>query len=84
MYHALGWLFDLALKPRMTDSSPPSLTAASPERSIYNRTFWLAYAANTILVLDDGKLSDMGPHSELLARNPVYRHLWTQQMGRPA
>ncbi len=40
--------------------------------------------ADTILVLDGGRLADMGPHAELLARNPVYNHLWTQQMGRTA
>jgi ATP-binding cassette subfamily B protein len=40
-------------------------------------------AADAILVLENGELSDMGRHSELLERNPVYRLLWSQQMQRP-
>jgi subfamily B ATP-binding cassette protein HlyB/CyaB len=32
-----------------------------------------------ILVLEQGKVVDMGPHHELLARCAVYRQLWTQQ-----
>jgi ATP-binding cassette subfamily B protein len=40
--------------------------------------------ADIIFVLDEGKLADSGTHAALLARNPVYRQLWAQQMGRPA
>jgi len=32
-----------------------------------------------ILVLDRGKVLDLGPHRELLERCSVYRHLWFQQ-----
>jgi len=32
-----------------------------------------------ILVLEQGKVADMGPHSELLTRCAIYRQLWTQQ-----
>ncbi len=32
-----------------------------------------------ILVLDRGKVLDLGPHRELLERCAVYRHLWLQQ-----
>jgi ABC-type transport system involved in cytochrome bd biosynthesis fused ATPase/permease subunit len=31
------------------------------------------------LVLDRGKVVDMGPHRDLLERCAVYRHLWQQQ-----
>ena len=32
-----------------------------------------------ILVLDRGKVVDLGPHRELVERCAVYRHLWLQQ-----
>lgn len=32
-----------------------------------------------ILVLDHGKVVDLGPHRQLLERCGVYRHLWLQQ-----
>ncbi len=35
----------------MTDPAAALPADSSPERSIYNRTFWLAYLANTMLVL---------------------------------
>jgi MFS family permease len=43
---------DLLLKRRMSEPAARLLTEQSPaEQSIYNRTFWLAYVANTSLVL---------------------------------
>jgi ATP-binding cassette subfamily B protein len=39
-------------------------------------------AANFILVMDEGKIVDNGNHEQLLARNLLYRQLWSQQMGR--
>jgi ATP-binding cassette subfamily B protein len=32
-----------------------------------------------ILVLDEGKVMDLGPHDELVERCPIYRQLWAQQ-----
>ncbi len=40
--------------------------------------------ADTIIVLDNGGVNDMGTHSQLLERNFVYRQLWSQQHARPA
>jgi subfamily B ATP-binding cassette protein HlyB/CyaB len=40
--------------------------------------------ADTIIVLDDGAVNDLGTHSQLLDRNFVYRQLWSQQHARPA
>lgn len=39
--------------------------------------------ADTILVMDEGRLADMGPHAQLLQRNAIYRQLWSQQMASP-
>lgn len=35
--------------------------------------------ADRIIVLENGKISGVGKHSELLASNPVYQKLWTVQ-----
>lgn len=35
--------------------------------------------ADAILVLDQGRVNDMGKHEELLARNDIYSGLWHQQ-----
>ena len=38
--------------------------------------------ADKIIVLDDGKITDMGSHSELMERSEIYREVYTsQQMG---
>jgi subfamily B ATP-binding cassette protein HlyB/CyaB len=35
--------------------------------------------AHTILVMQQGKLVDSGPHAQLLLTSDTYRHLWNQQ-----
>ena len=35
--------------------------------------------ADAILVLDQGRVLDLAPHHELIARCPVYQQLWNQQ-----
>ena len=35
--------------------------------------------ADAIVVLDQGRVVDMAPHSALLERCDIYRHLWQQQ-----
>jgi ATP-binding cassette, subfamily B, bacterial len=37
--------------------------------------------ADAIVVLDDGKLVEVGRHSELLARGDLYAHLVARQLG---
>lgn len=36
--------------------------------------------ANAILVIDRGRIADIGRHDQLLSRCTTYRHLWNQQM----
>ncbi|EKC56506.1 hypothetical protein LEA_14802, partial [human gut metagenome] len=35
--------------------------------------------ADKIIVLDDGKITDMGSHSELMERSEIYREVYTSQ-----
>ena len=35
--------------------------------------------ADQILILDDGRVSDIGTHEELLARNKVYQEIYESQ-----
>ena len=39
--------------------------------------------ANAIIVMEEGAVSDIGTHAQLLERNTIYRQLWSQQMARP-
>lgn len=40
--------------------------------------------ADFIIVMDEGRLSAIGGHADLLNRNAIYRSLWSQQVGRRA
>jgi ATP-binding cassette subfamily B protein len=40
--------------------------------------------ASAILVIEAGRLSDVGRHDQLLSRCVTYRHLWNQQMRQTA
>jgi subfamily B ATP-binding cassette protein HlyB/CyaB len=40
--------------------------------------------ADAIIVLEDGALSGIGTHDEMLAGNRIYQMLWAQQMAAPA
>ena len=37
--------------------------------------------ADKIIVLDDGKITDMGSHSELMERSEIYREVYTSQQN---
>jgi len=39
--------------------------------------------ADAIIVIDDGQVSGIGRHTQLLEENLIYRQLWSQQMARP-
>jgi len=39
--------------------------------------------ADAIIVIDDGQVSGIGRHAQLLEDNLIYRQLWSQQMARP-
>jgi ATP-binding cassette subfamily B protein len=40
--------------------------------------------ADAILVIDRGKVADIGRHDQLVSRCMTYRHLWTQQNRQAA
>jgi len=35
--------------------------------------------ADRIIVMEDGKIDDMGTHAELLARNEIYQEVYNSQ-----
>ena len=37
--------------------------------------------ANAILVIEKGRIADVGPHEQFLSRCQPYRQLWNQQTG---
>ncbi len=37
--------------------------------------------ADKIVVLDKGRIADIGTHAELLARSPIYREIYASQLG---
>jgi ATP-binding cassette subfamily B protein len=39
--------------------------------------------ADAIIVIDEGQVSGIGKHAQLLENNLIYRQLWSQQMARP-
>jgi subfamily B ATP-binding cassette protein HlyB/CyaB len=40
--------------------------------------------AETILVLDGGRIADIGRHDQLMTRCTLYRQLWNQQTRQVA
>jgi subfamily B ATP-binding cassette protein HlyB/CyaB len=40
--------------------------------------------SDAILVVERGKVADIGPHDQLVSRCMTYRHLWSQQMRQVA
>ena len=64
-------------------SCVPSIVVAKTTIVISHRLQTIR-ESEMIIVMDEGKVADMGTHSELLGRNLIYRHLWSQQAGRPA
>ena len=39
--------------------------------------------AECILVLDKGRVAEMGPHEELMQNHGIYRHIYDMQMTMP-
>ena len=72
------------------DSESERLVQEAIERLLEERTvFMIAHRlssilnADRILVIEDGRLIDAGPHAELLERSPRYRHYYELQFQTP-
>ena len=70
------------------DSQSEALIQAALEPLLHGRTSLViahrlstVLAADTILVLDQGRLVEQGRHGELLARGGLYAHLYETQFG---
>jgi ABC-type multidrug transport system fused ATPase/permease subunit len=68
------------------DPESEALVNANIQRIAFNRTMVIVShrlssltECDQILVLERGRVADIGPHLDLVERCPVYRALWLQQ-----
>jgi HlyB family type I secretion system ABC transporter len=68
------------------DPESEALVNANIKRIAHNRTMVIVshrlssiMDCHQIMVMDRGKVIDVGPHDELVERCAIYRHLWMQQ-----
>ena len=73
---ALDYATDKALRTAISDL-PDSMTVF-----IVSQRSSSVMSADKILVLDDGKLSASGTHSELLSSSPLYKEIYESQFGK--
>jgi ATP-binding cassette subfamily B protein len=55
-----------------------------PTRVVVAQRISTVLGADTILVLDDGRVAARGPHAELLASSPIYREIYESQVEQVA
>jgi ATP-binding cassette subfamily B protein len=70
-----------ALDPESEAAVNDNLERIAQDRTMIIVTHRLSSLTNCdqILVMDEGKIVDIGPHDALLERCSIYRQLWTQQ-----
>ena len=70
-----------ALDPESEAAVNDNLQRIAQDRTMIIVTHRLSSLTNCdqILVMDEGKIVDIGPHDALLERCSIYRQLWTQQ-----
>jgi len=55
-----------------------------PTRVVVAQRISTVLSADTILVLDDGRVAAQGTHAQLLESSPIYREIYESQMGNGA
>ncbi|MCC6222289.1 MAG: ATP-binding cassette domain-containing protein [Thermoleophilia bacterium] len=74
-----------ALDPQTEREILETLVALTRGRTTISITHRLSLAAqaDTVVVLEGGRLVEQGAHAELLEAGGLYRRLWDEQTGRP-
>ncbi len=70
-----------------TEARIQKALASQPERQtrvVVAQRISTVLAADTILVLDDGRVVAQGTHAELLVSSPIYREIYESQMDNGA
>ncbi|TDF97042.1 ATP-binding cassette domain-containing protein [Paenibacillus piri] len=72
-----------ALDPDTEQSVNKTILSLSRSMTIVSVTHRLAYAAmsDRIIVLDKGKVTESGPHEQLLEQHGLYHRMWEKQQG---
>lgn len=72
-----------ALDPVTERSVNETILSLARSRAIISVTHRLTYASlsDRIVVLDQGKVAELGSHGELIERDGLYRSMWDKQQG---
>ncbi|TVY06976.1 ABC transporter transmembrane domain-containing protein [Paenibacillus cremeus] len=72
-----------ALDPETERSVNETILSLSRSRAIISVTHRLAYAAmsDRIIVLDNGRVAEVGSHEQLIERGGLYGQMWEKQQG---
>jgi ATP-binding cassette subfamily B protein len=74
-----------SLSPEIANAINQAIATLTGQHTVILITHQLQAAVNAdrIFVLDQGRLVEQGTHSELIAYNGIYQHLWNSQHQHP-
>jgi ATP-binding cassette subfamily B protein len=83
---ALDTETDAAVRRALDGESSPEARAAgrAPTTIIVAHRITTLMSADRIIILEDGRVADIGTHAELLSRPGLYRRVWEIQSAGQA